>query len=215
MKYLLLLIMILLSIRAAEPEARYDIGQDLIKIDTSPECLVFINSMGTPYYQSLYGIGASSNVSIYTRDDYTPYYRAIYQDQKTKELYLATMKLTNNISYTINSNLMEEPRFHPQQRERYLLYVGSISPLERIYYRSTEQQSEKQLYIKTLVPFKDAYYLEAVTENTNVLMFPVFPSFMKNSSETYYTNQQGDCFIRFSSCYTPPGSTILHNFAPY
>ena len=92
------------------------------------------------------------------------------------------------------------------------LYIGSISPLERVYLDPTNQE----YYIKRLAPWDTSIYTVYVAEDTcttNTNTIPVFP-FYKSSiytnyheaSESYitstndnpnikYTNSDGDKFF--------------------
>ncbi|MGL4367585.1 MAG: hypothetical protein ACRCTQ_04835, partial [Brevinemataceae bacterium] len=180
MKFLLLLFL-LLNVSATENNkqsvASYDIGQELILIDT----IIDTNSLLNKECQ---------------------YYKSLYQDTNTKKLYIASIKITNNISYTINSNFIIEHRFNPQQQD-YLNYVGSLDYFKRIY------TFNQQLYIKTLIPFKDTIYIETSFDfnkdpytiyHTNKLILPVSPYIMLNDGKsfgvTYYTNKEGVVFTR-------------------
>ncbi len=93
-------------------------------------------------------------------------YWATYWDTNTHTFYGVTniyefMTTNSNFTYTINENKQFENLLHPSMEEKFtntgspLLYIGSTTPLERIYLDPTNQQ----YYIKQLMPYDTTRYL--------------------------------------------------------
>ncbi|MGL5721736.1 MAG: hypothetical protein ACRCY4_04985 [Brevinema sp.] len=103
-------------------------------------------------------------------------YFAIYWDQKNHHYYHASLeKYPRQIVYTLDSNLQQEPLLIEEFKEFIgedapLLYVGSTSPLKRIYINPRD----KSIYLKKLTPLDDTLYADErdsiKTNNT-----PIFP----------------------------------------
>ena len=133
-------------------------------------------------------------------------YDVTYWDTNTHTYYVTTNDvdgldpITNiQFEYTIDEQKQYEAVFHPSMKEIFrdtkapLLYIGSISPLERVYLDPTNQV----YYIKRLTHFDTSTYTiyeyPATITNTNSL--PIFPFYDTNVSyNTRYTNSQGDMF---------------------
>ena len=195
MKYLILLFVLFTfstNINQKSVVASYDIGGDFIMIER------------TIFNQYL------SDTNLIS------YYYNIYQDKTNKQLYIASLKLTNNIFYTMDSNLINEPLFDSYQAEC-LEYLGSLSKLERIY----KKKKSTQLYIKTLTPFQDKYYIIETYQNkktiytTNKLVNQIYPymSYEDGSfGEIYYTNNLKMHFGREWLRYTNKNSMLYYYY---
>ena len=179
MKYLLpLLILIFTPSHALD--ASYDIGSDLVLLETN--ALEWLRSKEWGDANLDYGYGddpTDANEPSYG-------YHGIYWNPKTNEYYYATgeekhgnLRLTNNLSYEIDSS-KQEINYTVSERA-YLQYVGSLSFLERLYIAK-----DGSLYIKILKKIKDP--------------FPVFVDIEREeeSQSTYisYTNAAGKKFER-------------------
>ena len=139
------------------------------------------------------------------RNDYTndiELYQALYKEQDSDQLYLANLQHTNNIIYS-NTNYYMELVFNEGHSEE-LAYIGSISPLERIYIDTNTQEQ----FIKTLSPYKDEYYIAETwyvgnkenTYVTNKLTTPLVYFISEYYDEMFnailYTNAQDQLFAR-------------------
>ena len=130
----------------------------------------------------------------------TGYYEATYWDTNTQTYYIVTNNydwhdgspITNqSFEYTIDEQKQHETVFYPTMKEIFtntgapFLYIGSISPLERVYLDPTNQE----YYIKYLEPFDTSIYTvyEESVKFTNTNSLPIFP-FYKPS---IFTNQEG------------------------
>ena len=137
------------------------------------------------------------------------FYMATYWDTNAQTYYVVTniydwSPITNqSFEYTIDEQKQYEAVFYPMMKEVFaetkapLLYIGSISPLERVYLDPTNQE----YYIKYLEPFDTSIYTVYVdsvkTTNTNILpIFPAYDSFFSKYGIPfiYYTNSQRDRF---------------------
>ena len=141
-------------------------------------------------------------------DDRLAGYYAMYWDTNTQTYYgvfnnnswYGEGYITNQqFEYTIDETKQYEAVFHPSMKEVFtntrasLLYIGSISPLERVYLDPTNQE----YYIKSLAPWDTSIYTVYVTEDTyNTNTLPIFPYYDLNFSniETNY-NQETDTDI--------------------
>ena len=132
------------------------------------------------------------------------FYYAMYWDTNTQTYYGVTnnnsvygfIPITNmQFEYTIDEQKQHETVFYPTLKEVFtntgasLLYLGSISPLERVYLDPTNQV----YYIKYLAHFDTTLYIidkydniEPTITNTNTL--PIFP-FYKPSISVYYSQE--------------------------
>ena len=146
-------------------------------------------------------------------------YEATYWDTNTHTYYIVINdhyrfnRITNvQFEYTIDEQKQYEAVFHPTMKEIFrdtkapLLYIGSISPLERVYLDPTNQN----YYIKHLAPFdtsrniKDRFNVDIEDTDTDILR--VFPtadpyngseSIHTNMPSIYYTNNNGNRFDNF------------------
>ena len=155
-------------------------------------------------------------------------YHAMYWDTNTQTYYGVTNNydwyhgapITNmQFEYVSNNKKkQQEDVFYPTMKEIFtntgapFLYIGSISPLERVYLDPTNQE----YYIKYLAPWDTSIYTVDVTEDTcttNTNTLPIFPFYKpsiytdyREASESYiistndkepfiyYTNSDGDKF---------------------
>ena len=149
-------------------------------------------------------------------DDRLAGYYAMYWDTNTQTYYgvfnnnswYGEGYITNQqFEYTIDKTKQYEAVFHPSMKEVFtntrasLLYIGSISPLERVYLDPTNQE----YYIKSLAPWDTSIYTVYVTEDTyNTNTLPIFPYYDLNFSniETNY-NQETDTDIISTNNDTP------------
>ena len=134
------------------------------------------------------------------------YYQATYWDTNTHTYYIITdcydwyhgSPITNqSFEYTIDEQKQHETVFYPTMKEIFaetkapLLYIGSISPLERVYLDPTNQE----YYIKYLEPFDTSIYTvyeesenyEDSVKFTNTNSLPIFPFYKPD----IFTNQEG------------------------
>ena len=145
------------------------------------------------------------------------FYEATYWDTNAQTYYVVTniydwSPITNqSFEYTIDEQKQYEAVFYPMMKEVFaetkapLLYIGSISPLERVYLDPTNQE----YYIKYLEPFDTSIYTfyEESVKLTNTNTLPIFPFYKPSifinqegsvitnlSYNTSYTNSDGDKF---------------------
>ncbi|MGL5956815.1 MAG: hypothetical protein ACRC0X_09520 [Brevinema sp.] len=149
MKYVLLIIMILLSTRAGSQEARYDIKPELFWLEE------YSSSMITP--------------KIF---EYLHNHSFIYYEPISNQYYFATIKRTNNIIYKTNE-IRDEQNFIDYQMsspKMPLTYIGSINLTNRIYIDTDNNQ-----YIKTLMLIEDKKYYISTYDELHSLSKPVYP----------------------------------------
>ena len=158
----------------------------------------------------------------------TGYYMATYWDANTHTYYTvindhsALDRITNiQFEYTIDEQKQYEAVFHPTMKEIFretkapLLYIGSITPLDRVYLDPTNQN----YYIKHLAPLDTSINIKIQLKNveiadndTNILrVFPTADPYfsptntynstlegiysnMPNTYSPNYTNNNGDKF---------------------
>ena len=191
MKYLILLLLFITSCtdkkqitepiiaEVIEPEpviASYDKGLDLILIGST--------------YRYWYSELLLDRAGFFDPDwieqarDYATSY---YWDSKDNTYYMSHMQTTNDIIFTIDTNLQYETLYDPYFIEKYvetnsnnivyaeILYVGSITPLERVYYDPTNNVQ----YIKELQAIPTNTYFDVDPETydkVNIPMdLPVYP----------------------------------------
>ncbi|MGL4676589.1 MAG: hypothetical protein ACRCWI_02850 [Brevinema sp.] len=134
-------------------------------------------------------------------ENYRKYY-SIYWDKKNHHHYYTFIKkYTNDFLYSLDSNFQQETTLVKQYTEFIvnnipLLYIGSISPLERIYVNTNDDST----YLKCLVLIDDLFYLtdeQAPKTNQNInSAFPVVFTLSYNYGctdipmvTTLYTNE--------------------------
>ncbi|MGL4677612.1 MAG: hypothetical protein ACRCWI_08125 [Brevinema sp.] len=141
------------SILKAPIEVSYDKGLDLILVD--------ITSFEAAYWDS------NNNI----------YYIS------TQNTYIPVSK--NNFLYTVDNDKQKEPTLYPDIPELFsdtvplLPYLGSISPLERVYLDPIKQR----YHIKTLTSVNTSIYTEYIGSKgyiTNINPSPIYPITITN-----------------------------------
>ncbi len=143
-------------------------------------------------------------------------YYAIYWDSYNNLYYTVTndivllypIPVTNtNFVYTIDKTKQFEPIFHLAMKEVFtntgapLLYIGSLSPLERVYLDPTNQV----YYIKYLAPWDNSIYTISYGEKevTNTRTLPIYPYVDPDFKHDWvpnisFTNSNDELFILYS-----------------
>ena len=170
----------------------YDKGLDLMLVDT--------------YFQSW-----QDEVLDTQQNGRVVGYYAMYWDTNTQTYYGVTNNydwyhgapITNmQFEYVSNNKKkQQEDVFYPTMKEVFtntgapFLYIGSISPLERVYLDPTNQE----YYIKYLAPWDTSIYTVYVTEDTcttNTNNLPIFPVYDPNFSNTHTNyHEASDSYI--------------------
>ena len=177
----------------------YDKGLDLMLVDTSFK----------QWHGEVVGYEKANQEEKGNWGRYYGYY-AMYWDTNTQTYYGVTNNydwyhgtpITNmQFEYTIDETKQYEAVFYPTIKEVFtntgatFLYIGSISPLERVYLDPTNQI----YYIKYLAPWDTSIYTVYVTEdtcttNSNTLsIFPASDPYFSNIETNY--NQETDTDI--------------------
>ena len=136
----------------------YDKGLDLMLIYSS-----FYNSLHQILKNAEEGLGYSA---IYWDSNNNTYYTI---DKSGTLVYPISVTNTNFI-YTLDEEKQYEPVFHLAMKEVFtntgssLLYIGSVSPLERVYLDPTNQQ----YYIKELTPWDNSIYTVYTNSTTRI-----------------------------------------------
>ena len=173
----------------------YDKGLDLMLIDT-----VFT------YWNTWY-------LEFFQKPDDNPAqgYWATYWDTNTHTFYGVTniyefISTNSNFMYTIDKSKQSEALFHPSMKEVFtntgssLLYIGSVSPLERVYLDPTNQV----YYIKQLMPYDTTRYL-VEDSNDTITMYAC----------DFSTNKDGSLRTNYSPTSNGDGITyIITNLSP-
>ncbi|MGL4562827.1 MAG: hypothetical protein ACRCVW_03120 [Brevinema sp.] len=133
-------------------------------------------------------------------------YEAIYWDSNNNTYYFVSNSITmlypipstnTNFIYTIDQEKQHEPIFDSSLKEIFpdtktpLLYIGSISPLERVYLDPTNQND----YIKKLQFFDTSFHISYDDNDkplTNIIDSPVYPIIFSNA--IYYTDSNKQIF---------------------
>ena len=159
----------------------YDKGLDLMLVDTSfnstISCILRNADEGLEYY------------AVYWDTNHDSYYIT-----SNDIVLLYPIPVTNtNFVYTVDESKQIEPVFDSSLLEIFpdtkapLLYIGSVSPLERVYLDPTNQV----YYIKYLTFFDTSTYRSHDKENsevTNSNSSPVYPIIMSNINNRYDNN---------------------------
>ncbi|MGL4394139.1 MAG: hypothetical protein ACRCS8_02840 [Brevinema sp.] len=205
-------------------EVSYDKGLDLILVETSFKGTIpriLDNRDEGLDYQAIYW--DSNNNSYYIIEDDNVFLRPLAISDTYTQLSPSTYPpLKTNFTYTIDETKQLEPVFDDSLREVFpntgapLLYIGSISPMERVYLNPTNQL----YYIKKLKFWDTSIYEVYIYTNdgklnhpykkiTNVtpIVYPVmFTNFSTNSRKdieviinTYFTNTNNQRFYPVSS----------------
>ncbi|MGL5956089.1 MAG: hypothetical protein ACRC0X_05735 [Brevinema sp.] len=166
MKYVLLMMIILLSIRAGSQEARYDIKPELFLLE----------ELGITCKPLEEDIG----------------YSAFYYEPLSNKYYSTLIEYTNNISYNTN-NIQDEKQyitFIPLIPKLPLQYVGSTDFTNRIYI-----DTNNNLYVKKLKLIDDVSYFDS-NNHLQPILSPVFPYVRYSDDPkyskykvVYYTNE--------------------------
>ncbi len=166
----------------------YDKGLDLMLVDTSfnstISCILRNADEGLEYY------------AVYWDTNHDSYYIV-----SNDIVLLYPIPVTNtNFVYTVDESKQIEPVFDSSLLEIFpdtkapLLYIGSVSPLERVYLDPTNQQ----YYIKYLTFFDTSTYRSYDKESnevTNSNSSPVYPIIRSNRVlNTYFTNTNNQIF---------------------
>ena len=166
MKYLLPLFLLIFIPNHAF-DASYDIGSDLVLLQTEAAIWYATKHRDPKNGRLPYG------------------YHAVYWNPKTNEYYYATgdtpyknLRITNNLSYEIDP-AKQETNYTDTELE-YIEYAGSISPLERLYI----DKKDGTQYIKIL---------KKIT-NDIVVVYPNFKDGKFHNAS--YTNAEGRQFSR-------------------
>ena len=126
-------------------------------------------------------------------------YGAFYYEPLSNSYYHADMQIIQDVTYTLDPEKQVEQKLnrYPKHKNEKLLYVGSISPTQRIYYHPEFDKT----YIKTLtlyIPsnYKILQYPEP--DLTKTLTSPIYPYLKpykdkdkKDTYTLYFTNEQG------------------------
>ena len=214
MKYLILLLLVITSctdkkvttepiviepiiVEVPKPEPikiSYDKGLDLILIGSD--------------YRLWYSEFLLDKEGFYSPDDMEqarPHATSYYWDSNDNTYYMSHMQTTNDIIFTIDTNLQYETLYDPYFIEKYvetnsnnivyaeILYVGSITPLERVYYDPTNNIQ----YIKELQAIPTDYYRDFKTgERTELPADTIlYPSSRRRMSAELTNNIQQKFYI--------------------
>ena len=136
-------------------------------------------------------------------------YQALYREIDSTQLYLADLKITNNILFNTdtNKNIIYKTaylyeNYLAENMGTQIVYIGSISKFQRIY---IDLNTGIQ-YIKTLKPYEDSIYIirtyhpktETFSYKTNSLNSPVYPvgsQYMEVRNTRYTINPKYDPVI--------------------
>ncbi|MGL5955555.1 MAG: hypothetical protein ACRC0X_02970 [Brevinema sp.] len=184
-------------------EVSYDKGLDLMLVDTDFRWIIS---------------------RILANRDEGLAYSAIYWDKNNNRYYtiyndialLYPIAVSNiNFVYTIDETKQYEPVFDSSLKEIFpdtqasLLYLGSISPLERLYLDPTNQV----YYIKKLTFFDTSFYISydnADNEQTNLISSPVYPIIISNISTSYdYDRQVTNSILVLNTYFTNTNHQIF------
>ena len=177
----------------------YDKGLDLMLVDTSFK----------QWHGEVIGYETATQEEKGNWGRYYGYY-AMYWDTNTQTYYGVTNNYDwyhgapiTNIQFEYISNnkkKQQEAVFYPTMKEVFtntgapFLYIGSISPLERVYLDPTNQE----YYIKYLAPWDTSTYTFDISEDEYITItnnLPIFP-FYEPSISVYYSQEiETDVFI--------------------
>ena len=180
MKYLLPLFL-LIFVPSHALDASYDIGSDLVLLQTD----------GANWYFTKHRD---------PKDGLDPYgYHAVYWNPKTNEYYYATgdtpynnLSITNNLSYEIDPAKQETN--YTERELDFIEYAGSISPLERLYI----DKKDGTQYIKILKKITDPFPIFVNIRKVEGFKFPSIS----------YTNAEGRRFSRVLGNYKNGGGDL-------
>ncbi|MGL5721599.1 MAG: hypothetical protein ACRCY4_04285, partial [Brevinema sp.] len=153
-------------------DASYEIGKDLVLLQT----------YGDYWYDT------KDRDPLDSRG-YRPY-RAIYWNPKDNSYYFAhgpdhNLYLTNGLSYKLD--LSKQETNYTLSEMEYIVYVGSLSPLERLYIDKTNTNIQ---YIKRLIKFDDPQPIYPLLPSTKAYPFAI------NNYALTHTNKTGRIFTR-------------------
>ncbi|MGL5955258.1 MAG: hypothetical protein ACRC0X_01430, partial [Brevinema sp.] len=211
MKYLLIILLIISGctekkkrkvippIQKAPIEVSYDKGLDLMLVDTSFIGVQQNTAAEVYHYQAIYW---DSNDNIY------------YNVTNTRLFGYPIIVSNTNFLYTIDEEKQYEPVFDSSLKEIFpdtqasLLYLGSVTPLERVYLDPTNQV----YYIKKLTFFDTSFYIsyEKGSRITNINPSPVYPIIISNISTSYdYDRQVTNSILVLNTYFTNIDNQIL------
>lgn len=184
--FLLIFISPPLQAQKQKLDASYDIGSELILLQTMVQ--YWYDEKDAP--DNLFNFDEETGQEY----DRAPVgYHAIYRNPKDNSYYYAhgdgtNLYVTNSLTYKLDMS-KQETNYTTRETE-YIYYVGSLSPLERLY---IDIKNTNIQYIKRLVK---------ITNDP----FPVYPRaphtpIPDNSEYVYYTNNQGRRFSRHPGNY--------------
>ncbi|MGL5955343.1 MAG: hypothetical protein ACRC0X_01870 [Brevinema sp.] len=183
-------------------EVSYDKGLDLMLVDTDFRWIIS---------------------RILANRDEGLTYSAVYWDKNNNRYYtiynditlLYPIAVSNiNFIYTIDETKQYEPVFDSSLKEIFpdtdapFLYLGSISPLERLYLDPTNQV----YYIKKLTFFDTSIYESMLTSDNGLQtnISPVYPAIFTN----IYTNSHGNIEIIPYFRFTNTNNQIFYQIPP-
>ncbi|MGL5721598.1 MAG: hypothetical protein ACRCY4_04280 [Brevinema sp.] len=151
-------------------DASYEIGKDLRLLQTT----------GDSWY-------TTKDRDPLDSRGYRPY-RAIYWNPKDNSYYFAhgpnhNLYLTNGLSYKLD--LSQQETNYTIHESNYIIYVGSLSLLERLYIDKTNTNIQ---YIKRLIKLDDPQPIYPILRETN--------DYFGDYGDRAYTNKLGRIFIR-------------------
>ncbi|MGL5721597.1 MAG: hypothetical protein ACRCY4_04275 [Brevinema sp.] len=163
-------------------DASYKIGKDLRLLQT----------MGDSWYDT-------KDRKTWDSRGYRTY-KAIYWNPKDNSYYFAhgpdhSLYLTNGLTYKLD--LSKQETNYTIRESKGIIYVGSLSPLERLY---IDKKNTNIQYIKRLIKFTDPQPI-----------YPLLPETNDNngSGESMrYTNKAGRIFSRSLYSFTYTNSTL-------
>ncbi|MGL4561703.1 MAG: hypothetical protein ACRCV0_05400 [Brevinema sp.] len=191
MKFHLLLIILLISACAEkQTSSDSDAGNMIIEnntnaletdniINTEEATTLFVSQEYIDKMDQLERENPNSLIARYDKGlDLILVDKSIYWDKKSHHYYYASIqKDTNKLIYSQDSNFQQEPIIVEQYKEFIindipLLYIGSISSLERVYINTNDNST----YLKRLTLIDDLFYLtDEQTPKTNQNINQVFP----------------------------------------